>query len=547
MVPTIRTCSIFALVSALLASPLSAQDTGGAALDAYVQGRLLDAAGVSDQAAAAYGVALSGAPNNERVAVRAFNQAIEAGDRALALRAARALDAQGKLPGDGRLLLYIDALSRSDWRSAGQQVDRMEGGNFDFLAPIFRSWVNASAREPDPMAPLNVRPLQALTGAYSREQRIYLLLALKQTGEAKAAVQALPVADPRSSNIRIAAAARLVAIKDRDTALALLGGDDPALAKARTDVQSGRSPGQTIATASGAAAILMARLASDLLRDNAAATALRLARLGSFASPDNAEVGLVMAQALLAAGKSQAALAAVALWPTEPRFAAARLDLRYAALQRLGQGEEALALAEALAAAPEASLFDHARLGDALSARKQFDRAASAYRKSIDLAELGGGQAPWALWLSYGGALDSAGDWPKAKAALQKAVALDPEQPGSLNHLGYAMLERRDNLDEATRLIAKAASLRPDDAAITDSLGWAFFLRGQTAESIAVLERAVAADPTVPELGEHLGDAYWKAGRRIDARYAWNAALIQVFDNEAVSKRIEGKITDGLK
>jgi predicted negative regulator of RcsB-dependent stress response len=53
--------------------------------------------------------------------------------------------------------------------------------------------------------------------------------------------------------------------------------------------------------------------------------------------------------------------------------------------------------------------------------------------------------------------------------------------------------------------------------------------------------------PTVAELGEHLGDAYWKAGRKVDARYAWDAALIQARDDAAVSSRIKGKIADGLK
>jgi tetratricopeptide (TPR) repeat protein len=544
---TIRTCSLVALVLAFAATPLAAQDAGSAALDAYVQGRLLDAAGVSDEAAIAYGVALTGAPTDERIATRAFNQAIEAGDRALALRAARALDAQGKLPGDGRLLLYIDAVSRNDWRGAGQQIAKMDGGNFDFLAPILRAWVKAGAREADPLAPLNVQPLPALTSAYSREQRIYLLLTLKNIDEAMATVRALPVADPRTTSIRITAASRLIALKDRESALNLVSATDPALVLARANIEAGRMPGQPITTAPVAAGVLLARLASDLLRDNAAATALRLARLGSFAAPDNAEVALVLAQALSAAGNQQAALATLDLWQSEPRFGTARQDLRFAAFQRLGRNDEALTLAEAAVAVPEANMFDHARLGDALSARKQFDRAALSYRKAIDLAEAGGGQASWALWLSYGGALDSAGDWPNAKSALQKAVAIDPEQPGSLNHLGYAMLERRDNLDEATRLIARAASLRPDDAAITDSLGWAFFLRGQTAESIAVLERAVASDPTIAELGEHLGDAYWKAGRKVDARYAWDAALIQAVDDEAVSTRIKGKIAEGLK
>jgi Flp pilus assembly protein TadD len=105
-------------------------------------------------------------------------------------------------------------------------------------------------------------------------------------------------------------------------------------------------------------------------------------------------------------------------------------------------------------------------------------------------------------------------------------------------------LEHGEDLIEATRLIAKASSLRPDDAAITDSLGWAFYLRGQPEQSIPLLERAVASDPTEAALGEHLGDAYWAAGRRVDARYAWRAALVQA-EEEDVTRRIERKIADG--
>ena len=167
--------------------------------------------------------------------------------------------------------------------------------------------------------------------------------------------------------------------------------------------------------------------------------------------------------------------------------------------------------------------------------------AAEAYREAIRLA---GGNAPWNLMLLFGGALDQAGNWDEAKPVLERAVAAAPEEPEALNHLGYAMLEHGDNLTEATRLIAKASALRPDSAAITDSLGWAFYLRGQPNESIPLLERAVAADPTEAAVGEHLGDAYWAAGRRVDARYAWRAALIQS-DCPDDRKRIEDKIANG--
>ena len=64
------------------------------------------------------------------------------------------------------------------------------------------------------------------------------------------------------------------------------------------------------------------------------------------------------------------------------------------------------------------------------------------------------------------------------KAALLKALALAPDQPVVLNYLGYAELERRENLAEAEKLIEQASALRPDDSAITDSLGWAYYVRG---------------------------------------------------------------------
>jgi hypothetical protein len=419
--PIIRTCSTLALL--LIGAPLAAQEADSATLDAYVQGRLLDAAGAGVEAALAYSAALSGAPTDERIATRAFAQALEAGDKPLAIRAARALDAQGKLPGDGRLLLYIDAVSRNDWRGAGIQLDKMDGGNFDFLVPIFRAWVASGARETNPYAPLDVRPLQALTGAYAREQRMYLLLARKESIDGKTLARSLATSDPRSAGLRVAAAARLAGLKDREGATSLLEGGDAVTVKARAVLAAGGTLGGGILTPSDAAGILMARLAGDLLRDNAAATALRLARLGAFAAPDNAEVALVLAQALSAAGFQQPALATLSLWDNEPLFVSARRDVRFGSLQRLGRDDEALAMAKAIADATGADLFDYARLGDALTKRREFAPAAAAYRKAIDRAEAreGNGVALWNLWLLYGGALDAAGDWANAKPALQKA------------------------------------------------------------------------------------------------------------------------------
>jgi Flp pilus assembly protein TadD len=161
----------------------------------------------------------------------------------------------------------------------------------------------------------------------------------------------------------------------------------------------------------------------------------------------------------------------------------------------------------------------------------------------------GNGSAPgrplWTLWLLRGGALTEAGRWPEGKAALETAYKLAPDQAVVLNYLGYSQLERRENMDEAERLIREASRLEPEDAAITDSLGWALYLRGKLPEAVETLERAARGQPADAAINEHLGDAYYSAGRRFEARYAWRAALLHAEGD--IAGRLRAKIDAGLK
>ncbi len=58
-------------------------------------------------AAAGFAAAAQDNPGNTPLALRAFRQALVAGDTALAVKAARGLDASGSLPPDGTLLLLV--------------------------------------------------------------------------------------------------------------------------------------------------------------------------------------------------------------------------------------------------------------------------------------------------------------------------------------------------------------------------------------------------------------------------------------------------------
>ncbi|WP_334006597.1 tetratricopeptide repeat protein [Sphingomonas aerolata] len=156
----------------------------------------------------------------------------------------------------------------------------------------------------------------------------------------------------------------------------------------------------------------------------------------------------------------------------------------------------------------------------------------------------GGRARKLGAWLQYGGALDQAGRWPEARVALRKAVALAPTQPLALNYLGFAQVEHGDDIAGSIRLLERASRLDPANPSVTDSLGWAYHRAGDTRRALPLLERAAQAEPTNAEIGDHLGDAYWSMGRRYEARYAWQAAIVTGDAEERA--RIAAKIDTGL-
>src|SRR5205814_7818246 len=106
---------------------------------------------------------------------------------------------------------------------------------------------------------------------------------------------------------------------------------------------------------------------------------------------------------------------------------------------------------------PNADDSDYSRLGDVLQAMKRHDAAAAAYGKAVSLARAQDRKTELAsLLLLQAGALQDANRWPEARAALQQGLAIAPNQPLLPNFLGYAQLERGENLDSAEALIRKA-------------------------------------------------------------------------------------------
>ncbi len=79
------------------------------------------------------------------------------------------------------------------------------------------------------------------------------------------------------------------------------------------------------------------------------------------------------------------------------------------------------------------------------------------------------------------------------------------------NNLAYLFATANESdLEEALTLAAKAKELVPDNAAVSDTLGWIYYLSGMHDEAISVLEVAVNGMPWEPSIRFHLGMAYYK-------------------------------------
>ena len=114
-----------------------------------------------------------------------------------------------------------------------------------------------------------------------------------------------------------------------------------------------------------------------------------------------------------------------------------------------------------------------------------------------------------------------------------------------MNYLGYSLIEKNSNLEEALDMIERAVKASPDSGYIVDSLGWGYYKLGRYKKALPNLERAAELMPIDPIINDHLGDVYWMVGRKTEAEFQWRRALSFDPEEEDVD-RIKKKLKVGL-
>lgn len=509
----------------------------------FLAGRFALSEGDANTAATDLLKAVQGDPNNPQILLQAFIACVEAGRPEAVTLAKRLPESQV-----AQLVLADVDVRNGRWQAAEQHFHALpRQGMSQLLQPLLVAWAQLGDGRPD-SALSTLRP-------YVENPRVQGLFALHagmiadlghRPDEAARLyhIAETSLTEPNLRLVQILASwrARTGQAAEAQKTLASLTSVAPDMSISMPSLMASANR-RPVAKASEGIAETYFTFASLLRGQDANDYAQLMLRLALELRPDFAAARILAADIQATEHHPQAALRILNEVPSSDPLIAV-VQLRRAALaDKLGRSDEAMQDLERLSRNYPDSAIPEVQRGDILRARQRFPEAVAAYDKAISrithpLA------SDWIVFYDRGVAEERSHQWPKAEADFQHALQLSPDQPFVLNYLGYSWADMGKHLAEARQMIQRAAEKRPNDGAITDSLGWILYREGQTQAAVKTLERAAEMEPEDATINEHLGDAYWAVGRRTEAQYQWRRALTlnPTPDDKA---KIEAKLTSG--
>ncbi|WP_411381242.1 tetratricopeptide repeat protein [Pseudomonas sp. MPB26] len=172
-------------------------------------------------------------------------------------------------------------------------------------------------------------------------------------------------------------------------------------------------------------------------------------------------------------------------------------------------------LAAARDAEPDYAIQLYLIQAETLSANNQGERAWKVLQQALL-------QFPDDLNLLYTRAMqaEKRNDLGQMEKDLRLIIKRDPDNAMALNALGYTLSDRTTRYAEAKALIEQAHKLNPEDPAVLDSLGWVNYRLGNLDEAERLLRQALERFPD-HEVAAHLGEVLWANGKQREARQIW--------------------------
>lgn len=108
--------------------------------------------------------------------------------------------------------------------------------------------------------------------------------------------------------------------------------------------------------------------------------------------------------------------------------------------------------------------------------------------------------------LLYGRAMlaESEDDLDKMERDFKRIIELDPKNADAMNALGYSWANRNMRLQEAQSHIEKAYAIKPDNAAIIDSMAWVYYRLGDLKNAEKYIRMAIQKSSDDAEIYQHI-------------------------------------------
>ena len=527
-------------------------DRNSQAFSTYLSARF--AAGEHDlpQAARFYGQSLANDQGNPSLLALSFFYSTTSGDFDAAGKYAQAVIAATPDDRAARLALAVIGFKHKDYVDVRKQLSSSAKGPFTALTlALFDAWAAAAEHDAAGMQK-DLASLMEQKGAESMAAFHTALLQdyLNNAPAADAAYKkALSSTAPTPRVLE--AYGRFLERQDRSADAATLyqshineGGLASVTRSGLARIAAGQKPEGMIRSPADGAAEALFGIAASLTDAQSAEVSILYLRMALYLRSDLGLAQVLLADRFETLRKYDSAIAIYrSIEPSSPYWRMAQVQASLD-LQRLGNNDDAIAGLKKLVAADPNDSESWVALGDTYRASEKFAESVDAYNHAEKIIGKPS-RRDWPMFYARAMAKEKLKRLDDSEADIQTALKLSPEQPELLNYLGYSWVDRGRNIPTALTMLEKARTLRPYDGYIVDSVGWAYYQLGRYDDAAKTLEAAVLLVPGDPTINDHLGDALWRAGRRIEARFQWNHALT-FSDDDTDKAAIERKLKTGL-
>jgi len=504
----------------------------------------MSAQGQHDMRAAAgfYRDLLRADPGNRPVLERAFIAELADGNLPEAFRLAEQVTAREGANPLAYATLAVRALKNRQYQSARTLLGRASGGRgrtTDLTVALLTAWAHVGSGDLKKALEIVDRFSAPELAAYRNFFGGLMAEVARKPEDAQKRLTVAYRTEPGTLRVADAYARHISRAGEIENAIKVYGEWDsrnagqPFVRNQLTELRAGRPLPPLAQTVQQGAAEVLYGLGAVGNSAREAETSLVFMQLAAYLNPEDELVQVTIAELFEQIRQWERSGDVFAKIPATSPFRIRSLLGTVISFERRERTDDAITSLTTLLAEKPDELEAVDMLAGLYRSKKKYAESIAVYSKALNRIDKPQ-TAHWNLFFGRGVAFERNKEWTKGEPDFLKALDLLPatvktarekyERAQVLNYLAYSWVDQGLNIEKSFDMLKEAVSLAPEDGAIVDSLGWAYYRLGKYGDAVKQLERAIELKPGDPTINDHLGDAYWKIGRVNEAYFKWNHA-----------------------